>query len=150
MKKTLFAFALVGSVLFVSCNNAEENAGEGTEQNADEGKEAPSIVGTWQMSDMDMGIEIPAEELEMYEQTVKETSENTKYTFNADGTFKVNTMMLSRPVDYAGTYTAEGETLSMTEEGAEPVEFGFKVTDTELIVTQEDRGATITMTFERN
>ncbi|GEM_PF-6559261 len=155
MKKTLFVFTVAGALSLVSCNSAEEenNNNEETQQSSEENQDEeensePSIVGTWQQSGFDMGVEIPAEEQEMYEKTVKETIDNTKYTFNEDGSYKVNTWMLGKGVEYEGTYSIDGEKLMTTQDGEE-VSFDFSVSDTELVLKQEDQGAVMTMTFER-
>lgn len=154
MKKTFFSFAIIGASLLASCSaEVEETENEGTEQTSENSQEdaatdGPSIVGTWQQTGLDMGVEIPATEQEMFEETQKATIENTSYTFSADGTFQLKTWMLGRTVEYGGTYTAEGDVLNTTVEGEE-TSFNYSITDSELVITQEDGEATITMTFER-
>jgi hypothetical protein len=49
MKKTIFAFAIAGSMFLVSCGTEEENnSNEGTEQSGESQDEAaePAIIGT--------------------------------------------------------------------------------------------------------
>ena len=148
MKKTMFAFAVIGSMFLVSCGGAEEdNNQEGTEQQDDKAA-APSIVGTWQQTGMDMGMEIPEDQKEMYEKTINETVKNTQYTFGEDKSFKVKSMMLGKVINYEGTYSIEGDELTTTEEG-EDTKFKFTVSESELVISQEDRGATIKLTFKR-
>lgn len=154
MKKSLFAFALVGSIFLGSCTNQEENTDiEDTEQDAAEPKEEKDIsetmlVGTWQQTELTMGEEIPEEELEMLEKTIKETVENTSYIFADDGSYKVNTWMLGRTVQYAGTYSTNGETLTLSDKD-EDVSFTFSISESELTLLQDDEGTVITQVFER-
>lgn len=154
MKKTIFAFAVAGSMFLVSCGTEDESTNnKGTDQSAEkmqDGDEATesTLVGTWQQTGLDMGVEVPADEQEMYEKTKKETIDNTEYVFNKDGSFKLKTWMLGTIINYEGTYSVDGEMLTTTLDG-EDVLFNFTVSDSELVTTQEYGEETMKFTYKR-
>ena len=79
MKKSIYAFAIMSSLFLVSCggDSDESSSAEGTEKTAEgaEKEAGPSIVGTWKLTDADMGMEIPAEQQEMYDAMMKQLKE---------------------------------------------------------------------------
>ena len=42
-------------------------------------------MGEWELVDLDMGMEIPEEQKEMFESAIEEMKEKTVYTFTDDG-----------------------------------------------------------------
>jgi hypothetical protein len=153
MKRSIFAFAIAGSMFLVSCGKEEENNNnEGTEQpdesQEEEAAESP-IIGTWQMTGFDDGYEPSAEEQAMHDEELQELIRNTEYVFGEDGSLKVKTSMLGVIIEYEETYSIDGETLITTSEEGEAPPFNFTVSDSKLVMIQKDREYTIKSTFKR-
>ncbi|MDB2657135.1 lipocalin family protein [Crocinitomicaceae bacterium] len=154
MKKTIYAFAVISSMFLVSCgsDSAEDASGEGTEQSKEDGKEdeasGPSIVGDWKLTDLDMGMEIPEEQKAMFEGIIQEMKDNTLYSFTADGKIIMNTFVMNEKMTQEGTYSLDGEKLTVTMDG-QAKEQNIKLTENSLTFSEEDRGTTMTMTFNR-
>ncbi|MFT6245936.1 MAG: hypothetical protein ACJA0U_000620 [Salibacteraceae bacterium] len=152
MKKSIFAFAIAGSMFLVSCGMEEENNNnEETEQPEESQDEAaePTIIGTWQMTGFDDGYEPSAEEQAMNDKGLEELIKNTVYVFGEDGSLIVKTSMLGTIIEYEETYSIDGETLIMTSEEGEARPFNITVSDSELIMIQKDREYTIKSIFKR-
>lgn len=151
MKKTIYAFAVMSSLFLVSCggDNADDASGEGKEK-TEEGAEkeaGTSIVGTWKLTDADMGMEIPEEQQEMYDAMMKQLKDNTSYTFNEDGTMISNTFV-GEPLEQKGTYKLDGDKLSVDMEGRTD-SIKIDLSEETLVMYIEDGGRTMTMTFAR-
>lgn len=154
MKKTIYAFAVISSMFLVACgsDNAEgsDESGEKKEQTGDDKEEAsgPSIVGTWGLSDMDMGMEIPEEQQEMFDAMMEEMKANTTYVFTEDGKITMNTFAMGESMTQEGTYELDGNTLKTTVDG-QSTEQEVKITDKTMSFSIEERGTTMSMTFTR-
>jgi outer membrane lipoprotein-sorting protein len=153
MNKTIFAFTITASMFLVSCGTKEENNNNETEQSVEEKQDRnevvePTLVGTWQQTDLDMGVETPADEQAMFDKTKRETINHTEYVFGKDGSLKLKTWMLGTIVKYEGTYSVDNGTLITTLDG-EDVSFNYTVSDSEFVTTQEYQGAIMKMTFTR-
>jgi hypothetical protein len=154
MNKTIFAFAITAFIFLVSCSPKEEsNNNERTEQPAEEKQDRneaaePTIVGTWQQTDLDMGVETPADERAMFDKTKRETIDNTEYVFGKDGSLKLKTSMLGTIVKYEGAYLVDNGTFITTLDGGD-ISVNYTVSDSEFVTTQEYRGAIMKMTFKR-
>lgn len=157
MKKPLSILVITSMLFIVACggdtenesNNNEATTEETTEEVAEEEvveeAEEASIVGEWQLSDMDMGIEIPAGQEEAFAASIKEAVESTKYTFNEDGTM----VMVNQLGTQNGTYTVDGNMLNASTEGKdESIEIG-ELTANKLVLLIKEEGMNGSMTFER-
>ncbi len=156
MKKTLFTFAIMGSLALASCSVEVEtdettDEVEQTDEVNDEAEDesSASIVGDWALTDFDPGGEVPAEELEMFEKTKQQMIEVTRYTFNEDGSMHVKTSMLGSTIEYDQTYRVEGDQLISIEESGDEIPFTHTVSDDELVIKQDNGGTIMTMTFAR-
>ena len=155
MKKTIYAFAVISSMFLVACgsDNAEgsDESGEKKEQSGGEEKEdasGPSIAGEWQLSDFDMGMEIPEEQKAMFDEMMEEMKANTTMTFNADGTFSSKQSAMGEVTEESGTYKLDGNKLTTTSNGkTESLDVELK--DNTMTIKVEDRGQTMTMTFTK-
>lgn len=154
MKKTIYVFAVISSLFLVACggDNAGEKdgSGEGTEKSGDEKEEAsgPSIVGTWQLSDFDMGMEIPEEQKEMFDKMMEEMKANSAMTFKADGTFMSKQSVMGDIKEESGTYKLDGNKLTTTSDGKTET-LDVEISDKTMKIQLEDRGQTLTMTFSK-
>ena len=152
MKKSIFAFAIAGSMFLVSCGTEEENnnnEGIGQSEESQDETAEPTIIGTWQMTGFDDGYEPSAEEQEMRDKGLQELIKNTEYVFGEDGSLKVKTSMLGKIIEYEETYTIDGETLITTSKEGEAPPFNIIVSDSELVMVQKDREYTLKSTFKR-
>jgi len=109
---------------------------------------APSIVGEWQLSDVDIGMEVPADQQEMFDAMLQEMKDNTTYTFTDDGkiTMKMSAMGLETVQD--GTYTFKKDVLTVTMDG-ETSDLDVDLTKDSLKFNESDGDVTMSMTFER-
>ena len=152
MKKQVYILAVAASFFMVACGSSTEAEAEGTEETTEEATEEvveeaaeeASIVGEWKMTDMDMGMEIPAGQEEVFAASVKEAVDATVYTFNEDGT--VN--LVSNLGEEAGTYTVEGTTLTVTTKKTESIEIK-ELTGSALTLGISAEGLNMTMSFEK-
>lgn len=163
----MFALGMAASLFLVSCGGedtpATDNATDTTatadapvadEPVADEPAPAAdeaSIVGEWQMTGMDMGMELtPEQEADMAAMVEKMAAE-TKWNFNADGTM----LMISPEGEEAGTYEVVegdmGKELKATAatNGEEQTMMITELTANALVLTMNIEGTVGTMTFSR-
>lgn len=148
MKKQVYILAIAASFFMVACGNSSEEAVEETteltEEVVEEVVEETSIVGEWKMTDMDLGMEIPAGQEEAFAASIKEAVDATVYTFNEDGTMNLVSNLGEEP----GTYTVDGTTLTATTKKTEALEIK-ELTATLLTLGLSDGGLNMTMSFER-
>ena len=158
MKKTIYIFGITTSMIFLmSCGGNSEGEGSTTEETvttteapaeepmAEEPAEEASIVGVWQMTDMDMGMAPPAGHEEEFKAAIQKSIDATKYTFNEDGSMNIASEMGPQ----TGTYSVNGSTLSSTVgDKSEDIEIKELTTD-KLVLGVTERGSTMTMTFAK-
>ena len=109
---------------------------------------APSIVGEWQLSNFDMGMEIPEEQKEMFDKMIEEMKENSTIVFKADGTFTSKQSVMGEVTEETGTYKLDGDKLSTTADG-KTEELNVELSKSSLVINVVDRGQKMSMTFER-
>ncbi|MBL4593656.1 MAG: lipocalin family protein [Flavobacteriales bacterium] len=151
MKKQIYILAIAASFFMVACGSSTEGEAEGTTETTEEATEEvveeaeeASIVGEWKMTDMDMGMEVPAGQEEAFAASIKEAVDATVYTFNEDGTVS----LVSNLGEESGTYAVEGSTLTVTTKKAESIEIK-ELTATVLVMGISEEGMNLTMSFER-
>ena len=151
MKKQIYILAIAASFFMVACGSSTEGEAEGTTETTEEATEEvveeaeeASIVGEWKMTDMDMGMEVPAGQEEVFAASIKEAVDATVYTFNEDGTVS----LVSNLGEESGTYAVEGSTLTVTTKKAESIEIK-ELTATVLVMGISEEGMNLTMSFER-
>ena len=159
MKKSIYVFSIAAASLFlVSCGGTAETEettdGENTEavENEEEEEEEvaePTIAGTWKLTDMDLGIEIPEGQEEMFADMKATMIENTSYQFNEDGTMTAESYAMDQKQTVTGTYVVEGDQLKTTSEGKEDSINIVELTEDKLVLGIEDRGSMMTMTFAK-
>ena len=116
MKKAIFMMAVAGAFVFNACKS---DAAKATEENTTTTKaaepaaetETASIVGTWKMSDVDLGMEVPKGKEKVIEDMKKQMIAETVYTFNEDGSMTYKNPMV---VPISATYTLNGTQLMVT------------------------------------
>lgn len=153
MKKQVYILAIAASFFMVACGGGTEGEAEGTTETTEEATEEvveeevaeeASIVGEWKMTDMDMGMEVPAGQEEAFAASIKEAVDATVYTFNEDGS--VN--LVSNLGEESGTYTVEGSTLTITTKKTESIDIS-ELTESTLTLSLSVEGLNMTMNFER-
>lgn len=150
MKKTIYIFGVCCAIALSACSEAKttEEAKAGEEEVAVEEPEEISIVGNWKMSEIDLGIEIPKGQEATFAALRKDMIDNTKMTYNADGTFtQTDKMEVVRTIK--GTYVVDGKSLKTTVDGNEDVMNIASLEANTLVLTMDERGSTMTMTYSR-
>jgi flagellar hook assembly protein FlgD len=156
MKKTMYIFSIAASLFLVSCGGSADNgtdggSADGTEEGTEEEEEVAevSIVGTWQMSDLDMGMEIPEGQEELFKTMKEELIKSSSMVFNEDGTMNAKASVDGQASDISGTYTLEGDQLKTVADGKEDTQTVSELTETTLVLKMVDEGTTMTMTYSR-
>ena len=154
MKKSIYTFGLFIAIGLTSCSGSIEDAAAGLEEMAEEAKEEmvaePTMVGDWKLADFDMGMEIPAEQAEMFETMKQEMIANSTMSYKEDGTYSQSDMMQGQAVTKTGTYSVDGDQLTTTSsEGVATTVNISSLTDTEASFSMEERGSTMTMIYTR-
>lgn len=113
MKKTFLVLTATLTLLTTSCKNNTEASGEAiTSKETAESKPA-TVVGTWLMTDFDLGKDIPKEQQEALDAYKKEMIDKKEtYTFNEDGTMTHVTPLFDEPE--TGTYIYADNKLTLT------------------------------------
>ena len=146
MKKSIYTFGLFIAIGLTSCSGSIEDAAAGLEEMVAE----PTMVGDWKLADFDMGMEIPAEQAEMFETMKQEMIANSTMSYKEDGTYSQSDMMQGQAVTKTGTYSVDGDQLTTTSsEGVATTVNISSLTDTEASFSMEERGSKMTMTYTR-
>jgi hypothetical protein len=165
MKKSIYVFGVAASLLLASCGGGSETPA--TPAEGDTTAAAPvetpaepevvaaeevSIVGAWQMADMDLGMELTPEQEADMAAAIAEMVSGSVYTFNEDGTMT----MVTPQGEEAGTYKIEpgdeGFVPNLIATGASGEEQTMMLTElsaNKLILTMNIDGSIGTMTFTR-
>jgi hypothetical protein len=159
MKKTIFMIAATTSLVFASCGNkVEKTEGEAAAveaQAAPEAEVAPepeaeaSIVGTWKLSDIDMGMEVPKGKEKQFEEMKAKMISKMAYTFKEDGTMSMKTPMFDK--EMTGTYKLEDSKLTVTTDDTKKAETinVDELTANKLVLSTEQGGRKAVMTFSK-
>lgn len=150
MKKIMWTFAICASISLTSCSNSIEDAAAGLEELAEDVKSEPTVVGFWELSDFDMGVDIPEEQQEMFDNMLKEMIENSNLSIKDDGTYAQNDFLNGEMVSQSGTYVVDGDKMIMKSNDEEASVVISKLTETELAFQVDDNGSTMTMTYKRS
>lgn len=156
MRKTIFTIMAATTLVFASCANknakAEGDATAADTTNVEAPKaEAPaeaSIVGTWKLSDMDMGREVPKGKEKQFEEMMAKMKAETSFTFNEDGTMTSNNPAIK---DSKGTYTYADGKLTVTDDKTKKAETLTvdELTADKLVISNEQGGKKMVMTFSK-
>lgn len=154
MKKSIYIFGVCCAIALGSCSESKtDEAAEGAETEEMTTEEAEpeveiTIVGDWKMSDFDMGMEVPKGQEAMFDKMRKDMIDNSKLSFKADGTYtQTDKMEVVRTQN--GTYSVDGSTLKTTINGKSDEMNIASLTEDKLVLTMEERGSTMTMTYSR-
>ena len=157
MKKTILMCAAAVTLLFASCknNSGETEAGTPSDSTnipteavqAEPAAEA-SIVGTWKLSDIDLGMEVPKGKEKQFEDMKKKMFEETNFTFNEDGTMSGDNPSVKGTT---GTYTYADSKLEITDSKTKKVETLTvdELTADKLVISSEQNGKKAVMTFSK-
>lgn len=156
MKKSIFTI-MAATLVFASCadKNAKTEGDAATTDSTHVAVEAPveakaeaSVVGTWKLTEFDMGMEVPKGKEKAFEDMKKKMLAETAFTFNEDGT-----MTSSNPVvkDSKGTYTYEDSKLKITDDKSKKEETLTvdELTADKLVISNEHNGKKAVMTFSK-
>jgi hypothetical protein len=157
MKKTIFMITAAASMMFASCGDkTTKTEGDATATDSTNVEaaatvtepEAASIVGSWKLTNIELGMEVPKGKEQAMEDMKKKMYAETSFTFNEDGT-----MTSSSPVvkDASGTYTYEDSKLSITDSKTKKAEVLTvdELTANKLVISSEQNGKKATMTFSK-
>lgn len=145
------SIAVMSAMFLVSCGGGESSDTEGKEGNAteqaqeEEKEQGPSIIGDWQCTDMDMGMEIPEAQQAMFDELIAAMS----YSFKEDGTMSVTAKMGSNVTTESGTYKVEDNKIIGTKDGQSDTINIVSLTESELVLGMEDQGVEMTISFEK-
>ena len=143
----MYTLAFAASLFMVACGGEAETevntetTEEVVEEVVEETTAEASIVGDWQMTAMDMGMEMPAEQLEAINASIAKT----KYSFSAEGTVTI----VSELGTQEGTYTVDGSSLNTTMDGKEETANITELTADKLVLSIDVDGTAMAMTFSK-
>lgn len=156
MKKAILMITVTMALFFASCvDKTNKTEGEATSvenaqaepEKAAEPEEA-SIVGTWKLSDIDLGMEVPKGKEQALEDMKKKMIAETVYTFNADGTMTFKNPMVP---ETPATYTQEDSKIIITDNKTKKAEIISmeELTADKLVLSSEQGGRKAVMTFSK-
>jgi hypothetical protein len=164
MKKTMYVFGVAASLLLASCGGTTETApGTDTATDTPEATKAEvepevvvsdgsSIVGAWQMTDMNLGVEMTTEQEAEMAALMAEMVTGSVYTFNEDGTMAMVTPQGNESGTYMIVPGGEGlvpNLIATSDGGEEQVMMLTELSDNKLVLTMDVDGNVGTMTFSR-
>ncbi|MBS1635806.1 MAG: lipocalin family protein [Bacteroidetes bacterium] len=152
MKKTIFILSA-----FVTLTIAT-NAGNGpkaenktisskavTPERSELNYTTASIVGTWKLFAVDLGMVAPKGQEKVYEDLKKDMIAKTVYTFTDAKTITMESSMGKS----SGTYSISGSVLSIVVNKKTETVTIKSLTATELVLVTEDRGTKTVMKFKK-
>jgi hypothetical protein len=156
MKKTIFMIMAAATLAFASCadktnkTEGDATATDSTQVEAETATEPAeaSVVGTWKLTDMDMGMEVPKGKEKQFEEMMAKMKAETNFTFNEDGTMSGDNAVVKGT---KGTYTYEDSKLSITDATTKKVEVlnVDELTADKLVISSEQGGRKAVMTFSK-
>ncbi len=153
MKKSFITLVTLSVVFLASCGDKSKSEDKSTTEvenvETSEKKADASIVGKWKMSDVDLGIEIPEEQQAMFEELKNAMISNSSQEYTDDGNVTIVNVVGNDVLTSTGTYTVDGDKLTMVVEGRTDVVTIKSLTDSGLVLEVEDNGSKMTMTFKR-
>ena len=151
MKKTIYAFAVLSSLFLVACggDKSSDASGEKTEQSGNEMNAGPTLIGEWQLSDMDMGMEIPEESKPMFDALVEEMKANSTMTFKEDGTYISRQAAMGEVTNEKGKYKLDGNKIETTSENGKTEKLDIDLGKDSFTISVMNRGQKMTMTYTR-
>lgn len=109
---------------------------------------SPSIVGEWQLYDLDLGMEIPADQQDMFNEMLQEMKDNTLYTFKNDGSMTMETYVMGEKDASSGTYEFDDGLLIVDmDDQIDSVQ--CNLSDSIMILNLEEAGTKMSMTFKK-
>lgn len=155
MKKSILTLATFTALTFASCSNSEnktengvaitENTTATVSETPAEPEAAASIVGTWKLTEVDLGMTPPKGQEKTFEDLKKDMVAKTIYTFGEDGTINLTTSMAKSN----GTYTLDGSKLTTVINNKTESATVESLTASELVIAVEDHGSKMVMKFQK-
>lgn len=151
MKKSIYTFGICLALGLTACTSSLEGTAADLEKIAEDMKAEPKVIGDWGLSDFDLGMEIPAEQQEMFDTMKKEMVAVSTMSYKDDGTYSQNDLMQGEVITQTGTYhVVNGKLTTINDETDIPSTTEIiSLTETELVLSIEDQGNTIKMTYTR-
>lgn len=153
MKKSGFILSVLVTLTLTSngCNEpkVESKTITSTEVAVEESKKEPnagaSIVGTWKLFDVDLGMVAPKGKEKVYEDLKKDMIAKTVYTFGDD-----KALIMESPMGkVSGTYSVKGNILTTVVNKQTDSVTIQSLTANELILVAESRGIKTVMKFKK-
>lgn len=153
MKKSIFILSAFAAFTIASCGGnepkTENETPVNTETAVEESKTEPdavaSIVGTWKLADVDLGMVAPKGQEKTFDDLKKDMIAKTVYTFGEDETINMDSPMGK----VTGTYNLNGDNLTTVVNKKTESVTVQSLTANELVLTVEDRGAKMVMKFQK-
>lgn len=158
MKKVIFMCTAATALLFVSCKNNSDAKTDGTDADStnvtteavteSEPAAEASVVGTWKLSDIDLGMEAPKGKEQVLEDMKKKMIAETVYVFNEDGTMTFKNFMVK---ETPATYTYADSKITIIDNKTKKTETVTvdELTANKLVITSEQGGHKAVMTFSK-
>ena len=166
MKKTLL-LSILGTFLFTSCESEETTTAPErevveaiveTESNRIEEEDsnnevtiegdAKLLIGTWKLSDVELGMDLMDVQKEMMNAMIAGMIENTTMTFKDDGAFESNSEIQGQKKVETGSWSLDGMELTSTDKtGKEKILELIELTAEKFIVSMDEGGNKMTLTF---
>jgi PBP1b-binding outer membrane lipoprotein LpoB len=128
--------ALFSAVLFTGCTP----------------KPSELIAGVWKIDNIDMGMEIPAEQKAMFDEMMTKMKETSSMDIKADGTYKQE-MFMGQMIESTGKWsiTEDGKTFITTEDkdGVTDSLNIVELTANKFVISASDRGRTTTISYAK-
>lgn len=150
MKKSILVLTASTILILTSCGNSENKTEASKEvtpvtETVTEKSTPTSIVGTWKLASVDLGMQAPKGHEKEFENMIKEMIEKTSYSFLEDGTLNLSSVIGQE----TGTYKLEGENLTTVLKNKTETVKAQLPSANELVITVVDNGETMTMTFKK-
>lgn len=153
MKKPIFIVSAFAVLAIASCssneskteNVATDKATVVVEETKTEPEVAALIVGTWKLTEVDLGMVAPKGQEKTFDDLKKDMIAKTIYTFGEDGSLN----MESNLAKSTGTYTLSGNKLTTVLNKKTESVVVESITTTELVIAIDDRGTKTVMKFKK-
>ena len=128
----------------------EKAVAESTLVVEEEAKAEPTIVGDWKLADFDMGLEIPEEQKELFNEMKNEMLTHSTISYKTDGSYSNTDMIDGEVKTQTGTYSVDGNQLTtVSNEGIATTVNIVSITAKKVSYSLLEGGTTMTVTYAR-
>jgi hypothetical protein len=128
----------------------EKAVAESTLVVEEEAKAEPTIFGDWKLADFDMGMEIPEEQKELFNEMKNEMLTYSTISYKTDGSYSNTDMIDGEVKTQTGTYSVDGNQLTtVSNEGIATTANIVSITAKKVSYSLLEGGTTMTVTYVR-